>query len=143
MLTFEMIAIFGMVTPALTQINTENLRKNDLSHGFYTTLQFDISAVSGNSEFSKLTGSARTDWISKRLYIFGIMKYQRGIQANKVFVNKGFVHLRSIHRLKRFLYIEEFIQKEFNDLIDSAESDSENGRLTSARELKNEIDSWN
>ena len=33
--------------------------------------------------------------------------------------------------------------KEFNDIIDSAESDSENGRLTSARELKNEIDSWN
>jgi len=34
-------------------------------------------------------------------------------------------------------------QKEFNELIDSAESDSENGRLTSARKLKSEIDSWN
>jgi len=34
-------------------------------------------------------------------------------------------------------------KKEFNDMIDSAESDSKNGRLTSARELKNEIDSWN
>lgn len=39
--------------------------------------------------------------------------------------------------------LKPFNKKEFNDLIDSAESDSENGRLTSARELKNEIDSWN
>ena len=39
--------------------------------------------------------------------------------------------------------LKAFSEKEFNDLIDSAESDSKNGRLTSARELKNEIDSWN
>ncbi|MCD4682927.1 MAG: hypothetical protein K8R86_06565 [Bacteroidales bacterium] len=39
--------------------------------------------------------------------------------------------------------LKPFSVKEFNDLIDSAESDSKNGRLTSARELKNEIDSWN
>ncbi len=38
--------------------------------------------------------------------------------------------------------LKPFSEKEFNDLIDSAESDSENGRLTSARELKNEIESW-
>lgn len=39
--------------------------------------------------------------------------------------------------------LKPFSEKEFNDMIDSAESDAENGRLTSARELKNEIDSWN
>jgi len=38
--------------------------------------------------------------------------------------------------------LKPFSKKEFDDLIDSAESDSKNGRLTSARELKNEIDSW-
>ncbi len=32
--------------------------------------------------------------------------------------------------------------KEFNDIIDNAESDSKNGRLTSSKELKNEIGSW-
>ncbi|MBN1351635.1 DUF481 domain-containing protein [candidate division KSB1 bacterium] len=116
-LAVEFIAALGIFTPALTQVNTENLRKNDLSHGFHTAIQFDVSAVSGNSEFSKLTGSARTDWISKRMYLFGVVKYQRGIQANKVFLNKGFIHIRSIHRVTRFLYIEEFIQKEFNDFI--------------------------
>ena len=31
---------------------------------------------------------------------------------------------------------------EFNDIIDNAESDSMHGRLTSARDLKKESDSW-
>jgi len=55
--------------------------------------------------------------------------------------------LSELLRLERKKKIEKelkpFSEKEFNDLIDSAESDSENGRFTSARELKNEIDSWN
>ncbi|MFC2087344.1 hypothetical protein ACFLSA_04215 [Bacteroidota bacterium] len=32
--------------------------------------------------------------------------------------------------------------KEFNDTIDRAESDAENGRLTSARDLRKESNSW-
>ncbi len=55
--------------------------------------------------------------------------------------------LNDLLRMEKRKKIEkEFKQlsvKEFNDLIDSAESDSENGRLTSARELENEIDLWN
>lgn len=51
--------------------------------------------------------------------------------------------LKSERKKKIEKELKPFSQKEFNDLIDSAESDSENGRLTSARELKNEIDSWN
>jgi hypothetical protein len=39
--------------------------------------------------------------------------------------------------------LKPFSKKEFNDLIDNAETDSKNRRLTSARDLKNEIDSWN
>jgi hypothetical protein len=31
---------------------------------------------------------------------------------------------------------------EFNNIIDNAESDSFHGRLTSARNLKKEVDSW-
>jgi len=55
--------------------------------------------------------------------------------------------LSEILRLERKKKIEKelkpFNKNEYNELIDKAESDSENGRLTSARELKNEIDSWN
>ena len=31
---------------------------------------------------------------------------------------------------------------EFNKIIDNAESDSINGRLTSAKDLKNDVDKW-
>ena len=78
------------------------------------------------------------------------------IQSKKLHFVQEFLRLRDeslIDKLSDLLRLEKkkkiekefkpFSQKEFNDLIDSAESDSENGRLTSARELKNEIDSWN
>jgi len=78
------------------------------------------------------------------------------IQTKKLHFVQEFLRLRDenlIDKLSNLLRIEKkkkiekelkpFSQKELDDLIDSAESDSENGRLTSARELKNEIDSWN
>lgn len=78
------------------------------------------------------------------------------IQTKKLHFVQEFLRLKDeslIDKLTDLLRIEKkkkiekelrsFSQKEFNDLIDSAESDSENGRLISARELKNEIDSWN
>lgn len=77
------------------------------------------------------------------------------IQTKKLHFVQEFLRLRDeslIDKLNDLLRLEKkkkieqevkpFSQKEFNDIIDSAESDSENGRLTSARELKNEIDSW-
>jgi hypothetical protein len=51
--------------------------------------------------------------------------------------------LKSERKKKFKKELKPLSKKEFNGLIDNAESDSENGRLTSARELKNEIDSWN
>ncbi|MCF8369675.1 MAG: hypothetical protein K9G76_11600 [Bacteroidales bacterium] len=78
------------------------------------------------------------------------------IQTKKLHFVQEFLRLKDeniIDKLSDLLRIEKkkkiekelkpFSQKELNDLIDKAESDSENGRLTSARELKNEIDSWN
>jgi len=78
------------------------------------------------------------------------------IQTKKLHFVQEFLRLSDeslIDKLSDFLRLEKnkkigkelkpFSQKELNDLIDSAESDSENGRITSARELKNEIDSWN
>ena len=78
------------------------------------------------------------------------------IQTKKLHFVQEFLRLRDeslIDKLSNLLRMEKkkkiekelkpFSQKELNDLIDRAESDSENGRLTSARELKNEIDSWN
>jgi hypothetical protein len=78
------------------------------------------------------------------------------IQTKKLHFVQEFLRLRDenlIDKLNELLKSERkkklekelnpFNHKEFNNLIDSAESDSANGKLTSAKELKNEIDSWN
>jgi len=77
------------------------------------------------------------------------------IQTKKLHFVQEFLRLKDenlIDKLNKLLKSERkkkferdlkpFSRKELNDLIDSAEADSENGRLTSARELNNEIDSW-
>jgi hypothetical protein len=51
--------------------------------------------------------------------------------------------LRKEKKKKMEKELRPFSKNELNEIIDSAESDSEKGRLISARELKNEIDSWN
>ena len=51
--------------------------------------------------------------------------------------------LRTERKKKFERELQPFRKKEFNEMIDNAEADSESGRLTSAQELKKEIDSWN
>jgi len=77
------------------------------------------------------------------------------IQTKKLYFVQEFLKLKDenlIDKLNKLLKSERkkrfekelkiLSAKEFNDMIDNAESDSENGRLTSSRELKNEINSW-
>ena len=77
------------------------------------------------------------------------------IQTKKLHFVQEFLRLKDedmIDKLNKLLMAERkkklekelkpFSAEEFNSLIDSAESDSENGRLTSCNELKNEINSW-
>jgi hypothetical protein len=78
------------------------------------------------------------------------------IQTKKLHFVQEFLRLRDeglIDKLSDLLRLEKkkrienelkpFSQKEFDDIIDSAELDVENKRVTSVTELKKEIDSWN
>jgi putative salt-induced outer membrane protein YdiY len=100
-----------------SQVNTESLRKSDLSPGFHNTAQFDFGMVSGNSEFLRLKTSVRTDYVSQKYYSFGVIQYQRGTKSLQKFINKGFIHVRSIRRLTDRFSGELFVQKEFDDFI--------------------------
>ncbi len=51
--------------------------------------------------------------------------------------------LKSERKKKFEKELKSLSSQEFNDLIDKSESDSKNGRLTSAQELKLDINSWN
>lgn len=100
-----------------SQVNTESLRKSDLSPGFHNIAQFDFGMVSGNSEFLRLKTSLRTDYVGKKYYSFGVIQYQRGTKSQKKFINKGFIHVRSLRRLTDHFNGELFVQKEFDDFI--------------------------
>ncbi len=77
------------------------------------------------------------------------------IQLKKIHFVKEFLRLdneQAIDKLdsllkseKKRIYsqeLEPMSSEEFNKIIDNAESDSENGRIVDARNLKNDVQSW-
>lgn len=77
------------------------------------------------------------------------------IQTKKLHFVQEFLRINDeeiIDKLNNLLKVERknktekelkpFTIKEFNELIDRAEADSEAGRYISAQEMKKEIDSW-
>ena len=77
------------------------------------------------------------------------------LQTRKLNFIQEFLRLKNedlINKLERLLRSEKQKQFEenlspmnlddFNEMIDSAERDSQNNNITPARDLKNEIDSW-
>ncbi len=101
----------------IAQVNTENLRRSDLIDGFFNNLQFDFGYISGNSDLLILKSGFRTDFISGDYNSFMVFKYQRQIQNHNLFINKGFIHIRSISVLTSRFRWELFVQKEFDDFI--------------------------
>jgi hypothetical protein len=77
------------------------------------------------------------------------------IQTRKIHFVQEFLRLKNEEIIEKFENIlrvekqkmyEESIQpmsiKEFNQVIDNAEEDSQNGRLISSEDMKKEISSW-
>ena len=61
---------------------------------------------------------------------------------NEKIINKLENILKSEKKRKYEKELVPMTEDEFNKIIDQAENDSNAGRLTNARELKKEIDSW-
>lgn len=61
---------------------------------------------------------------------------------NEKIINKLENILKSEKKKKYEKELAPMTEDEFNKIIDHAENDSNAGRLTNARELKKEIDSW-
>lgn len=101
----------------LCQVNTEIMRKTDLTDGLYNNLTFSLGFIDGNSEILSVKSAYRADYYKNRHYAFLIANYQRATSGDKVTLNKGFVHLRYSYPLNRFLKSEIFTQKEFNEFI--------------------------
>jgi len=98
------------------QVNTEALRKEDLSPGLHTTLGADLGYIAGNSSLLQLKSNLRFDYRNGGNHFFLVTQYQQG-STDTLFINKGFAHLRGVKVLKPHLQIEGFLQREFNDFI--------------------------
>ena len=98
-------------------MNTEALRKEDLSPGLHTTLGADLGCIAGNSDLLQLKSNLRFDYLKGGNHFFLVTQYQQG-STDTLFINKGFAHLRGVRALTLRLYVEGFLQREFNEFID-------------------------
>ncbi|MBA7711287.1 hypothetical protein ES703_120245 [subsurface metagenome] len=106
-----------LLAPLLSaQVNTEALRREDLTPGLHTTLGADLGLIAGNSSLLQLKSSLRFDYLTGGNHFFLVTQYQRG-STDTLFINKGFAHLRGVKVLKPRLQIEGFLQREFNEFI--------------------------
>lgn len=106
-----------VITSLRAQVNTESMRRVELGQGWHQLLTVSAGYISGNSNILNLRGLARTDYASNRYYTFLAVNYQRGVEDGDVFINKGFVHLRTMRSFTKKWKAEWFVQKEFNDFI--------------------------
>ncbi|MGD9899254.1 MAG: DUF481 domain-containing protein [Calditrichaceae bacterium] len=99
------------------QVNTEALRKFELSPGLHSRVNFSISYQSGNTNLYKIRTGLRSDYLRGKYHFFGVLDYQQGEKDDSRYTNKGFIHLRGQKSINNRLAVESFIQKEFDEFI--------------------------
>jgi hypothetical protein len=103
--------------PAKAQVNTEALRGKDVVQGFQTSLEGRFTWVAGNSEFTKVNGLSRVDYLRGRYHGFLVGNYELGRQDDETFIHNGFAHLRNVVDLLPRTALELFAQLEFNEFL--------------------------
>ncbi len=110
------LSILFLASLLAAQVNTEALRREDLSPGLHTTLGADLGLIAGNSNLLQLKSNLRFDYRKGGNHFFLVTQYQQG-RTDTLFINKGFAHLRGVRALRPRLQVEGFLQREFNEFI--------------------------
>lgn len=99
-----------------SQKNTEVLRiiKPD---GFYNLIDFGVGYQSGNSNYIKINGTYRLDYVAAPVQSFFIANIEYKEGNEKTISDNGFLHLRSILKTLPKFDIEVFLQKEYDEFI--------------------------
>jgi hypothetical protein len=103
--------------PARAQVNTEALRGKDVPEGFRTGLEGRFTWVAGNSEFTKVNGLSRVDYLRGLYHGFLVGNYELGRQDDETFIHNGFAHLRNVVAVLPRTALELFAQLEFNEFL--------------------------
>jgi len=101
-----------------SQVNTEKYRKYGSAPGFQANIGFNLGLEKGNSDYLSTEANLRFDYnmLKSTIFLVGNMDY-KDANGEKV-KNKGFIHLRGIHKLKGAFNAEAFGQTEYNEFID-------------------------
>lgn len=126
---FRYLPIFALGSLLWGQINTEAMRKADLTPGLHTDLNLDFSMLAGNSNLLRIKTGLRFDYLKGAAHSFLVSSFQQGSMIEEYFVNKGFVHLRRTQSLRGRLFVEGFLQKEYNEFIRLKERNLAGGGL--------------
>ena len=116
-ITCRFLALFALGSLLWGQVNTEAMRKADLTSGWHTDLNLDFSMIAGNTDLSRIKTGLRFDYLHGTAHSFLAYSYQQGSLVEEDFVNKAFVHLRRTQSLRTHLAIEGFLQREYNEFI--------------------------
>ena len=111
------VVLLGYVSFSFPQVNTEKFRKENEEVGISGKISLAAGFASGNSEYVNVKSAARIDYSIKDFDFFIVGNYEFQEAKDEKIVNKGFTHLRSIITLCPALFIEFFLQKEFNQFI--------------------------
>lgn len=99
------------------QVNTEAYRKRPGEQGFHNRLSVNFSLYKGNSNFFKVAGGYRADFLADRFYTFLVLNYNYGEESESIFLRDGFAHLRCTYAFVPDIQGEVFAQRGFNDFI--------------------------
>ena len=107
----------------LSQVNTENLRANDIDNGFINKFNISFSYEASDVELFDTFLEYRVDYVfnSGNKY-FLVSNYEQSFEKVpyepiNVFKKKGFVHLRNTKKITTFFEIEFFTQYEINEFL--------------------------
>ncbi|UCH61838.1 MAG: DUF481 domain-containing protein [Fidelibacterota bacterium] len=111
------LVIFALGSLLYGQVAIEPMRKADLTPGLHTNLNLDFSMLAGNSSHTRVRTGLRFDYLKGAVHSFLTSSFQQGSLIEEYFVNKGFAHLRRTQSLRGRLFVEGFLQWEYNDFI--------------------------
>jgi hypothetical protein len=104
-------------TPLFSLVNTEVMRKKNMDPGLTHLLASNISSYSGNTDYSLVDLTYRTDFYSPKDQGFLVVNVIQGTESGGRFSNSGFLHLRGIRPINPLFNAEVFVQKEFDEFI--------------------------
>ncbi len=122
-LTVALICIILFNTsssPSVAQVNvftSETMKRMEQKAGWYNSVKLDLSYSSGNTDLLTLRTRFRTDYLSKSFHTFLFGSFQHGRKDEDLFTSKGIAHARLIRNLTQYIFVESFVQKQFNESI--------------------------